>query len=118
MPLGHAEAPQRHAHSVFTLCTGGTRSVQGWPDLCFRALAQGRKLFPRQDALFKGLVNVLWLFNFTTIRSGLQEIIDKDLKSTIGAIQIDSWLRIATQIFKEDFRFFVFVCLFVCLFAY
>lgn len=42
-----------------------------------RDAAQGRKLLPRQDGSFKGLVNILWLFSFTTTRSRLQEIIPK-----------------------------------------
>lgn len=50
-------------------------SKDAWSML--RDAAQGRKLLPRQDGSFKGLVNILWLFSFTTTRSGLQEIIPK-----------------------------------------
>lgn len=63
-------------HSVATCVQSGTFCMS-IHHLCFRGAAKGRRLFPRQDGLFKGLVNVLWLFNFTTTTSELQEIISK-----------------------------------------
>lgn len=103
LPPRHADGTESLISSVLTLSVRAAHSVQGCPDLDFRDVAKGRKLFPRQNVLFKGLVNVLWLFHFTTTRSGLQEIISK-----LGQkIQLDSWVRILAQICKEDFALFV-----------
>lgn len=76
MPSGHVGAAESLVHSVATCVQSGTFGTR-IPHLCLGGAAIGRRLFPRQDGLFKGLVNVLWLFNFTTTRSELQEIISK-----------------------------------------
>lgn len=68
--LGH---PSGHVGATWGLVDPVSKDAL----ISFRDSTKGRKHFPRQDGLFKVLVNVLQLFSFTTPTFGLREIISK-----------------------------------------
>lgn len=73
--------------------------------VAFRDAAKGRKPFSRQDGSFKGLVNILWLFSFTTTTSGLQE--QTRQKAYIRSNPNSFRIRIGLKYLKMRFCLFI-----------